>query len=393
MSFGLTSTGYTPRRAAEWLTIIRDDFEARLDALGLPSDVDWTRRSLEAIVTANLAERLGDADEVLQGTYDGMDIDNATDRILDSLVLMVGVPRLPATYSSSPILVTGTAGTVYAAGNIVEGGGTDDRARWIVQADVTVGGGGTVTAAVQAEDLGAIEASPGQIDKIVTPVSGITAITNLTAATAGRDLETDAELRARRLLSLARNGAGSTAAILAALLEIDGVTSAVVLENDRPTNQVVSGKTLVPNCVNAILFPNPLTTAAQQSVIEAIYSKLTAGIRAYGTDVSGTATAADGFQKTIEFDYGTEVSKAVAVTVVLDSGFVIGDVDAPLQELITDYFATLTVGQAVADLDINALAATVPGIFQATSLIGGASSFTPEIHELVTLSGTPTVTT
>lgn len=394
MPYGLTATGYTPRRASEWLILIRQDFENRLDALGLQHDIDWTRKSFEALITADMADRLGELDEVPQGVYDAMDINNATGINLDTLCMLVAVPRLQASYSTATVTITGTAGTIIQAGNLVEGGGVADNARWLTQADATIGGGGTVDVTVRCQTIGEIAAGVGDIDAIVTPATGWTSVTNAAVASPGRNRETDTELRARRLLRLARAGSTNVSAIRANILEIEGVLAAVVIENDRKTNRVIEGKTLPGSCINAIINPNTLTTAQQNEVLEALYERAAGGARIYGTDVTGTVTGEDGFAKVSAFDWSTDLNTAVVCTVTLEPGYVIGDVQTPLQQLIIDYFAAVDVGQRIYNLDINALAATVDGIATCVTTLNGGASLIPEIYEFPVLNPTPpTVTT
>ena len=393
MTYGLTDTGYTPRRESEWLALVREDWEDRLDALGLPHDIDWTRKSLEAALTAIVAARLAELDAVPQAIYNARDINNATGINLDTLVILTGVRRLPATYSTVSCTMTGTTGVTVTAGKIAEGGGIDGKARWLLQEDVTFVAG-TATGSFRAETIGQITAGAGTITTIVTPVTGWTAVTNGAAASAGRNRETNTEFRQRRLLRLARAGSTSTPAILANVLACDGVTAAIVLENDRRSNQTIEGKVLPGGCVNAIVYPNTLTTAQQQTVMEEIYERTAGGVRIYGTDVTGTVTAADGFAKVTAFDWGSDLNVAVVCTVTLEDGYVIGDVQAPLQDLIIDYFAAINVGQEIYRLDIDALAATVDGIGNCTTTLNGGVSVTPNIYELPVLNPSPpTVTT
>uniref|UniRef100_A0A6M3M4Q6 Putative baseplate protein n=1 Tax=viral metagenome TaxID=1070528 RepID=A0A6M3M4Q6_9ZZZZ len=385
MTYGMTADGYTPRTAAEWLKLFQGDYEARLLAAGLPSNVDWDRDAIEGIFAVILSERVADIDELVQAVYDAMDVNNATGVQLDTLCALVGVERDGATYSTVTLRFTGTSGAPVPAGTLCEGGGADGRARWLTTVDDVIGTILTVDIEARAEETGATDAGAGTITTIVTPVSGVTAVTNPAVAVEGEARETDAALRIKRAASLQVAGAGSTGAIRAAILALDFVISASVIDNDQAFAQVIQGKLLPANCSNAMIWPNTLGVTQQQEIIEAIYTKLTAGVQPYGTDVTGTATGGDGFEHTVAFDWATTITAAVDCTLILDSGYVLADVDQALEDLITAYFDQLTVGEAVYDLDINALAASIDGIAQCTTLFGGPTSVVPNVGELVLL--------
>jgi len=169
VAYGLSADGYTPRTEAIWLALFEGDYEARLLAAGLPSDVDWDRDAIEGIVSKITAERLAEIDELVQAVYDALDPNNATGVQLDTVCALVGVLRDAATFSTAVETFTGTAGIFVPTGTIVEGGGTDGKARWSTIADGTVGSGLTVDITVRAELSGATEAGVGDIDEIITP--------------------------------------------------------------------------------------------------------------------------------------------------------------------------------------------------------------------------------
>lgn len=81
-----------------------------------------------------------------------------------------------------------------------------------------------------SENYGPIPCPANSLTQIVTPVGGWNSITNSEAGTLGRFVETDAELRLRRLNSLRLLGRGTVEAIRAQLLAA-GATSALVFEN------------------------------------------------------------------------------------------------------------------------------------------------------------------
>ncbi len=98
-------------------------------------------------------------------------------------------------------------------------------------------GGGVLTITSRASPIpvtalvaGRVLVSAAIIDDIVTPVAGLSAVTNPGAGIQGRDLETDAELRLR--IHTAKLGAATVEAIRTRIFdEVDGVSAVVVVEN------------------------------------------------------------------------------------------------------------------------------------------------------------------
>jgi uncharacterized phage protein gp47/JayE len=390
---GLTDQGFTALRTADFLTAIRDEYDAKLVAAGYEAVADWDSDLVVGALTAIMAQQLGTLSEATQALYDAFDVDAATGVQLSSLARMVGVTRNRATYSTATVTITGTAGTQIPQGRLVEGGGEDDRARWETTEDATIGGGGTVAVVVQCTTAGLVEAGAGEIDRIVTPLSGWTSVTNAAAASAGQDAESDDELRVRRAQSLQVSGSRSVDALRANLLELDYVQAAVVIANGSASAETVEGVSMPASSWLAVLYPNTLTAAQKEEVFEVLFAYHPFGIRAAGTDVTATLTKEDGFDLTMGFDWATETTANVTVTVTLESGYVLGDVSAELEAAITEYIEGRTVGDPLRRLAIQGLAAAVEGIATATVLINAAAAdLEPTITELV-VAGTITVTT
>lgn len=388
MAFGLTDAGFTAPRTANFLQTIQDDYESRT---GL--SIDWEHDTFLGNITALMAFMLNIEAESSQALYDSFDVGNAQGIQLDNFMVAVGLRRLDAVASQATVTLSGVAGTLIGAGKRVRGGGTDDKALWSTSADATIGGGGTVDVVVVAVEKGATVALATEIGEIVTPVSGWTGVTNAANATTGRDIETDADARLRRAQSLAASGGRSKNALLADLLEEDGVVAAVVLDNPDGDTNVVEGIVMAPHSTAIIVHPNTLTDAQKKSVTETIFRQVPSGTFTNGSDVVATVTKADGFLETIRWDFATTLTVNVVTTVVLDTGFVLGDVSQAVIDAVVAHFATLSVGDAVRLLDLSVAVGAIAGITGATFTLNGlAVDVVPLITEIPVL-GTNTVTT
>ncbi len=399
MAFGLTAAGFTAPRAADFLARIQEQYAAKS---GLSVGDIKADKVLSWLFTI-MADELDTQAEASVAVYDSRRRNNATGIQLDDLGGIIGVPRQEATFSQATVQLDGTAGTVVPSGSIVEGGGDDDNDRWVLQANVTLTGAPD-TGVVKAVNAGPVTAASGTIDKIVSAVNGWSSVTNaaaVTAVNAGSAREPDDQYRLRQQQSFAVTGGRSLNALrgqLLALRDADGeliLSAAVVLDNDTNVSATVGGVTIDGKALAVIVHPNALTAAQEQLVAAQIYEQTPGGIKTMGTDVTATVTGADGFGKSINFDYRTTANVAVVVTVVLATGFVIGDVEAPLQVLIATHFGNLNVGDPVRILDIKVLAASVNGVTGATvTLDGGGVDIVPSLSVLLALSPAPaTVTT
>lgn len=391
MTYGLTDTGFTAPRAADFLLVIRDEFVSRLStALGRSVSVDWSADVFLGTTTAIMADMLGGEGEALQSLYDALDPANAAGQFLDNLCTMVGVARNKATYSTVTITCTGTDGTVITEGALMEGGGPNGTTRWRATSDASIAGG-TVDVLFQAEEAGGIFAEPDTITTIVTQIAGWSTGTNAAAATPGADREKDATLRRRRQQSLQGGGSTSVAAIRANVLKNDFVQACTVIENTDIAAVTVGGVSIPPIGVAVIVYPSGLTDDQKLALAASIYAKVAAGTSTGGTE-SSIATGADGTEQTVRWSYSGTTAITVDVTVVLDTGYGLDDVEDAITELVSDYFLSLAVGDIVRHLAILTLIGGVEGVVGADLLLNGAATdVIPDPTDVATLD-TLTVT-
>jgi hypothetical protein len=146
---GLSDAGLTVPRASDYLVEVR----ARYGLLtGLSVDWDNGDDLVLSILTAIMAQLLGEQAELVQAVYDSFDVNAATGVQLSNLAQIVGVTRKKATRGEVELTVTGTPGTVLTVGKLAEGGGPDGRARWRLVEDVTIDAGGSATVLAEADE-------------------------------------------------------------------------------------------------------------------------------------------------------------------------------------------------------------------------------------------------
>jgi hypothetical protein len=255
----------------------------------------------------------------------------------------------------------------------VRGGGTDGDALWDSTADVTLDGGGLGSVIFQAQIAGATLAPASTTWEIVTAVSGWTGATNAADATPGANRETDDQLRIRRQQSLQGAGSASARALLAKLREIEGVTAAVVLENDDALDATIEGVLITSHTVATFVTPSTLSIAERDAVFRVIYENVCAGVRTQGTE-SATVSADGLAPKIVRFSFAGTEPVTVTISVTLDSaalgGPLFADVEADAQAVLAaDYVPLLGLGDDVLLLDVLGGIADVTGIRSANAVV------------------------
>lgn len=120
---------------------------------------------------------------------------------LDLKAIEYGITRLAAQKATGVVTITGTSGIIIPAGTVVANTPNigDDAIEFITDANVTLTGGENTVdiTAVLAGIEGNLSATA--IDRLISSITGITAINNVAITSGGADEETDAELQARAL--------------------------------------------------------------------------------------------------------------------------------------------------------------------------------------------------
>jgi hypothetical protein len=243
--------------------------------------------------------------QVLLAVYRSFDPNGAIGAALDARCALTGTIRKGATNS----VVTGTL-TWTGAGTINPGAlirNTDNDTLWSLTSGPhsVVGAGTTSNVEFTAVATGPILANSGTTWANVTTVIGL-AIPGFTNpsddAEPGRDQETDAELRQRRLSELFARAQGPLAAIQAVVSRVSGVLSCRVYHN--PSTFPVDSDGIPHKAFNVVLENNPTTPTSdqQQAIGLAIWSATGAGGESYGTDYSVVIVDSEGQNQTVRFD-------------------------------------------------------------------------------------------
>jgi uncharacterized phage protein gp47/JayE len=310
-NYGLTSQGLRIKRIDEVVfelgVAFRSDF-------GEEANIDPETSVLGQIIGV-YSERDALLWELALAVYQAGFPDSAEQVSLDNVAAITAIERLAATRSTVTARCSGTIGVLLTAGRIVSVTGTG--ARFQLIADATIGGSGFVDADFEAVELGEVQAPAGSLTVIETPVSGWTSVLNEEDADLGSSVESDVELRLRRRDSLRVIGAATVDAIRARLIdEVDGVTDAIVFENDT---DVTDGGGRPPHSIHCIV-----AGGADVDIAEKIFETKSGGIATFGTDIIEVVLDSQGFPHTINADRATILRTFLHIQIEVSAGFNVG---------------------------------------------------------------------
>lgn len=351
--FGIMFDTFSERFAAMWELsegVYAAMYPATASGASLDLAVGFTGVSrLAAAPSRGYVVLYGDAGTVvpagsgLANTSTGTAWATATDatiaatELADATVVLAGAPADATTYTATingatysytsgasataQTILQGLANAISVAGVTVTR--TADRLRLYTDGSLSfslsVGAGLTVdtmgtpvlaqTVAPSTEGAGA-----GVLTTITTQITGWTAVNNLADATAGRDTETDSELRARYGTGMYALGSATPAAIVAHLrAEVIGVKEAIAFENTGDTTDAVGRP---PHSLHVVV-----DGGLDEEVAAVIAVNKPAGIPTFGGTQRTITDATTGLATVIRFDRPAPVYVWIkAVVTVLEDG-------------------------------------------------------------------------
>lgn len=189
---------------------------------GLTTPQGQLAQSLTAIV--------GDKNSQIAEVANQVNPDVATGRWQDAIGRIYFLDRIAASGTVVTATCRGLAGTVLPAGSQAQ-----DSSGYIYAstAAATIGTDGSVAVQFQNSQSGPIPCEVGALSTIYGSVIGWESIANTTAGTLGTDVETRADFEQRRRNSVALNAVNSTQAVYAAVLDVENVIDALVVDNPQ----------------------------------------------------------------------------------------------------------------------------------------------------------------
>jgi hypothetical protein len=201
-----------------------------------------------------------------------------------------------------------------------------------------------VSSAITATDAGTDgDVAAGTIVSLSSPISGITAVTNPDVTSGGAAEETDVALRIRTKQSIGAGGKATLNAIVAAVLEVDNVSSVTIEENESATDYT----DLLTN--SGFDSDTSSWTAANGAVLASVASgqsgnclRITGGGAVADPYAHQTATVVEGdnYIFKVYAKAGTEATYAIKIYDVSNSADIY--VSPDLEEIAVDWSTTVT---------------------------------------------------
>lgn len=252
---------------------------------------------------------------------------------LDVIVGINGIQRLPAIYSTCPVVITGTAGTTITNGIVSDINGND----WSLTSPLIIPSSGSITTTATCQTNGAITANPDDINTIVNPTLGWASVTNAVAASIGTPVETDAQLRARQAVSTEQPSQSIKEGVEGALAKITGVKRYKVYENDTNSTDVIG---IPPHSITCVV-----EGGASTNIGKAIFLRKGPGCGTNGSTVV-PVTDSYGIITDIHYDALGYVNTDVAITVKKLNGYTT-DTTSAIQAAVASYENANDIGVTV----------------------------------------------
>lgn len=437
MTVGVTPAGFVRPTLDEALVA----FGVRLaELLGIAVDTS-VQSKIGQLAALVVSEQTGDGSvwELAEQVYDSFDPDKAEGEALDVIASYTGCVRKPATTSLVSVLAVGVTTTALGSGQLVTNLGADivfqttapavlaAVTAWgtsqtialldvrrnsghvyvAVAAGITASGGGGPTSTAsyptkivdgtvnwvyvgdstgfayipaQATASGPISAPAFALNQIGTPVSGWVAVANPQDAITGRDIESDDELRLRRLLEIHHSGS-SARDVASNVSALPLVTSVTVFENSTDS---VNADGMVPHSLELLVSGS----AADVDIASAIFARIAGGIATNGAEFYDI-TDEQGVVWNVRWSTPTLTNIYVELTAYVDTSEFPTDGDVTLGDLILAYGDSLKVGR---DVDptallfaLGAFESRLPGFLAASVKVSTSAitGFTPAMVPVV----------
>lgn len=335
--FGLNENGF---RRKEYADILESLQTRATDTFG--EDINLSNSSFLGILISILAWTLSGMWQLAEKVYFSRYVDYSEGNNLDLAARNVGVPRLGAEKSRGLAIFDGEVpkGLKLKCNDIIF---------------QTLESGLEVRIeAIEAGEKGNV--ASGCNWEIVTPIPNITEV-KVAETTGGRDIETDAEFRARFNASLASAGAGTSNSIISALLRTEGVRNANIEELEE--NGYYKGIRVVA------------LGGENDKIAQSVFEYKAFGIKTIGSN-TGTAIANNGNSYTINFDYATEVPVEIKVTVISGEAYPTNG-DELVKANIEEYINSLSMGDDVIYTRVIRSALDLVGIRDVDITINGST--------------------
>lgn len=253
MSFGMTNTGFKPKRFADVLESLTTKLQTISDPdTGEYPFVNETADGLLMQFTSIIAEEIAICWEQAYLASQQFDPLNASGVALRGLVQINAINPSYGSYTQIPVTLGGTAGTVVPEGARISS--TDGSQVYQITSATVIPAGGTIMTTAICTEVGPNDPAAGTIIQIQTPIFGWNYASNGAATSIGTNADTDAQLHIKQSRATAATSYRQVDAIIAGIMNVPGVTFARLYVNNTTTTDArgITGKTMAPVVVGGL---------------------------------------------------------------------------------------------------------------------------------------------
>ncbi|AWB21248.1 hypothetical protein DA075_10265 [Methylobacterium currus] len=197
-------------------------------------------------MATSIAALVGNVNDMFLRIVSQTDPAYAQGRMQDAIGRIYFLERRPAQPTVVQAVCIGLEGVTIPAG--AQARAADDNL-YVCQQTGTFGPSGTMTLPFACTAPGPIACPAGALSTIYQAIPGWDTITNPQDGVLGAVVEGRADFEIRRRQSVAHNAAGHLPAVRGAVLSVDGVLDAFVVQNDTNLPKTIGGYTLSANSV------------------------------------------------------------------------------------------------------------------------------------------------
>lgn len=258
----------------------------------------------------------------------------ATGDSLDVLCTIVGITRRSSEQAESVVRLTGIPGTIIDAG--CQFSDTNGEL-WDLVEECTIAANGEATGNAIKEEPGRVSLVTGYINSVYSTIVGLESVQNTTIGYAGKDTESDDDLRLRMRLALLSRAMTVDIAIESAISQLEDVIGVKVYINDtdETDSRGIPSHTICP-----VVYGGD-----QDEIAQAFFNAKAPGIGTYG-DITRTVTDAYGRQESVSFKRPSIKPFSVAIDgVVYDAQADLAALKQQIKDAIFEWGNNLEVGE------------------------------------------------
>ena len=253
MSFGMTKTGFKPKRFADVLESLTN----RIKSISNPETgeypfVNETADGLLMQITSIIAEEISICWEQAYLASVQYDPQNASGVALRGLVQINAINPSYGTPTHLPMVLRGTTGTVIPAGSRVSS--TDGSQAYEIEENTVIPAGGEIITNAVCTEVGPNNPGAGTIIQIQTPIFGWNYASNNVATSVGSNADTDTTLHIKQSRATAATSYRQVDAIIAGIMAVPGVKYARLYVNKTLSTDArgIAGKTMAAVVVGGL---------------------------------------------------------------------------------------------------------------------------------------------